>query len=97
MVVEEGGGALNPLPLLPLKLRFIAELMPFCGFSATNRLICGAIAASAWASRRKYSREWIKYLGGGGGVGYGAGGGRVLPLLLVVDLVILGFREKKRK
>ncbi len=81
--------------MLPLKLRFVADLMPFCGFSASNRLLCGAIAASAGASRRKYYREWSKSLGGGGAASYGAGGGRVLQLLLVVDLVILGFREKK--
>ena len=71
--------------------------MPFCGFSAGNRLLCGAIAASAGASRRTYFREWSKSLVGGGALGYGAGGGRVLQLLLVVDLVILGFRKKKRK
>ena len=92
-----GRGALNPLPLLPLKLRFVADRMPFCGFSAGNRLLCGAIAASAGASRRNYYREWSKSLGGGGAAGYGACGGRVLPVLLVVDLVILSFRGKKRK
>jgi hypothetical protein len=71
--------------------------MPFCGFSAGNRLLCGAIAASAGASRRKCYREWSKSFGGGAAAGYGAGVGRVLQLLLVVDLVILGFRKKKRK
>jgi hypothetical protein len=43
---------------------------------------------------RKYCREWSESLGGGGVVGYGAGGGRVLPLPLVVDMVIFGFRKK---
>jgi len=93
--VEEGGGSLNSLPLLPLKLRFVADLMPFCGFSAGYRLLCGTIAASVGASRRKYYREWSKSFDGGGAVGYGASGGRVLPLLLVVDLVILSFRGEK--
>ena len=32
-----GRGALNPLPLLPLKLRFVADLMPFGDFSAINQ------------------------------------------------------------
>ncbi len=51
--------------------------------------LCWSIA------EKKYYREWSKSLGGGGAANYGAGGGRVLPLLLVVDLVILGFRKKK--
>ena len=89
-----GRGALNPLPLLPLKLKFVTDQMQYCGFSASNRLLCGAIAAFVGASRRKYYRKWIKPLGAGGGAGYGAGGGRMLPLILVVDLVILGLRKK---
>ena len=92
-----GRGALNPLPLLPLKLRFVADLMPFCGFSADNRLVCGAIAASVGASRIKYYRDWSYSLGGGGAASYGSGGGRVLPRLLVVNMVILCFRKKKRR
>ena len=90
-----GRGALHPLPLLPLKLRSVADLLPFCGFSAGNRLLCGAIAASTGALWRKYCRDWSEFLGGGGAAGYGAGGGRVLPLPLVMDLSIFGFREKK--
>jgi hypothetical protein len=46
-----GGGweSLNPLPLLPLKMRYVADLLPFCGFSAGNRLLCGAIVAgTSW-------------------------------------------------
>ena len=43
---------------------------------------------------KTYNREWSKSVVGGGAVGYGAGGDRVLPPLLVVDLVILGFRKK---
>ncbi len=91
-----GRGALNPLPLLPLKLRSVADLLPFCGFSAGNRLLCGAAAAFTLASRRKYCRVWSESLGGGGAAGYGAGGGRVLPLpmAVVVELVLFGFREK---
>jgi hypothetical protein len=82
------------MPLLPLKLRYVAGVLPFCGFSC-NRLLCGAIAAGT--SRRKYCREWsgsivFGYDGGGGG---GDVGGRVLPLPLVVELVIFGFRKKK--
>ena len=90
-----GKGALNPPPLLPLKLRFVEDLLPFCGFSAGNRLLCGAIAASSGALWRKYCREWSEFTGGGVDAGYGAGGGRVLPLPLavVVELVIFGFRE----
>ena len=68
--------------------------MAFCGFSACNRLLCGAIAASTGDSRRYYCREWSEFLGGGTGVGYGDGGGRVLPMPLVVELVIFGFRGK---
>ena len=90
-------GVANSVPLLPLKLRYVADLLPFCGFSAGNRLLCGAIAASTGASRRKYCREWSESLGGGVGSSYyGASGGGVLPLPLplVVELVILGLREK---
>ncbi len=90
-----GRGALNPLPLLPLKLRYVADLLPFCGFSAGNRHLCGAIAASTEALWIKYCREWSEFLGVGGADDYGAGGGRVLPLMLVMDLLIFGFREKK--
>ena len=72
-------------------LRFVTDLLPFCSFSADNRLLCGAITGAMW---RKYCREWSESLGGGGVVGYGAGGGRVLPLPLVVDMVIFGFRKK---
>ena len=93
----EGKGALNPLPLLPLKLRSVEDLLPFCGFSASNRLLCGAIAASTGALWRKYCPEWSEFLGGGGAAGYGAGGGRVLPLPLVMDLSIFGFREKNTR
>ena len=90
-----GRGALNPLPLLPLKLRSVEDLLPFGGFSAGNRLLCGAIVASTGALRRKYCWEWSDFPGGGVAAGYGAGGGRVLPLPLavVVELVIFGFRE----
>ena len=94
---EGGGGALNPLPLLPLKLRYVADLLPFCGFSAGNRLLCGAIAASTGASRIKYCREWSESLDGGSAASYGDGGGRVLPLTLVVELVIFRFQEKNAK
>ena len=87
---------LNPLPLLPLKFRSDADLLPFCSFSTGNRLLCGAIAASTGASWRIYYREWSESLSGSGADGYGAGGDRVLPLPLVVDLVIFGFRGKKR-
>ena len=90
-----GRGVINSLPLLPLKLRFVADLMPFCGFSACYSALmrhysclCRSIA------EKKNYREWSKSLGGGGADGYGASGGRVLPLLLVVDLVILGIRKK---
>jgi hypothetical protein len=89
-----GRGALNPLPLLPLKLRFDEDLLPFCGFSAGNRLLCGAIAASTGALWKEYIREWSKFLGGSGAASYGGGGGRVLPLPLVMHLVIFGSREK---
>ncbi len=80
--------------MLPLKLRSAADLLPFCGFSAGNRLLCGAIAASTGASRRKYCREWSESLGGGVGSSYGAVGGGVLPLPLVVELAIFGLRER---
>ena len=68
------------MPLLPLKLRSGANLLPFCGFSAGNRLLCGAIAASTGASWRKYCREWSESLGGGAAAGYGACGGRMLHI-----------------
>ena len=90
-------GVNNSLPLLPLKLRSVADLLPFCGFSAGTRLLCGAITASTRASRKKYCREWSEYLGGGAGSCYGGGGGGVLPLPLVVELVIFGLRGKKRQ
>jgi hypothetical protein len=85
------------LPLLPLKLGYVADMLPFCGFSAGNQFLCGAIAASNGASRRKYCREGSASLGGGGGVGYGASGGRVLPLppVVVVELVIFGGKKKR--
>ena len=38
-------------------------------------------------------REWIESLGGDGGDGCVAGGGRVLPMPLVVEIVIFGFRK----
>ena len=41
--------------------------MPFCGFSAGNRLLCGVVAASTGDSRRYYCWEWSESLGGGGG------------------------------
>ena len=82
------------MPLLPLKKRFVADMMPFCGFYVGNRLLCGAIASSTGDLRRYYWQEWSEFLGGGASVGYGAGGGRVLPLPLVVELVIFGVREK---
>ena len=92
-----GGGraAINPLPPL-LKLRYVAALLPFGGFSAGNRLLCGVIAASTGAPWRQNCREWSESLGGGGGGGYGVGGGKVFPLSLVVDLVIFGFRKNQR-
>ena len=94
-----GRGALNPLPLLPLKLIYVADMLPFCGFSAGNRLLCGVVDASTLASWRKYCREWSESLGGGGAAGYGAGGSRVLPLpmAVMVELVIFGFREKNAR
>ncbi len=69
--------------------------MPFGGFSAGNRLLCGAIPTSTGALWRKYCREWSDLPGGGAAAGYGASGGRVLPLPLavVVELVIFKFRE----
>ena len=83
------------MPLLPLKLRYVVDLLPFCGFSSSNRLLCGAKSASTGVSWRKYYREWSESLGGSGAAGYGAGGRRVLPLSLaaVVELFIFGFRE----
>ena len=84
-------GVANSLPRLPLKLRYVADMLPFCGFSVGNRLLCGAIAASAGASRSKYYRAWSKSLDGGGVACYGASGGRVMPMPLVVDRVIWGF------
>ena len=87
-------GSLNLLPLLPLKLGFVADLLPFYGFSASNLLLCGAIGASTGASRRKYCREWSESLGVGFGSSYGASGGGVWPLSLVVELVIFGLRKK---
>ena len=87
-------GALDPLPVLPLKLRYVEDLLPFCDFSTGNRLLCGAIAVSTGALWRKYCREWSELPGSGGAAGYGDGGGRVLPLPLVMDLVILGSRKK---
>ncbi len=88
---------MNPLPLLPLKLIYVEDLLPFCGFSAGNRLLCGAIAASTGALWRKYCREWSEFPGGGGAADYGAGGDRVLPLPLVMDLVIFGSRGKNTR
>ena len=65
-------------------------MLSFCDFSVGNRLLCGAIAAGT--SWRKYCREWSGSIGGcGGGV---AARGRVLPLLLVVELVIFAFWGK---
>ena len=84
------------MPLLPLKLRYVVDLLPFCGFSSSNRLLCGAKSASTGVSWRKYYREWSESLGGSGAAGYGAGGRRVLPLPLVVDLMIFGFQKNKR-
>ena len=71
--------------------------MPFCGFSASNRLLCGAIAASTRDSRKYYCRKWSEFLGGGASVGYGDGGGSMLPLPLVVEQVRFGFREKNER
>ena len=86
---------MNPMPLLPLTLRSVADQMPFCCFFASNRLLCGTIAASTGASWRKYCREWSESHVCGGAADYGGGGGRVLPLPLVMDLSIFGFMEKK--
>ena len=71
-------------------------MLPFCGFSVGNWLLCGALAASTGALWRTFCREWSEFLGVVGYVGYGVGGGRVLPLPLVMDLVIFGSREKKK-
>ena len=84
------------MPLISLKLRYVADLLPFCSFSAGNRLVCGVVAASTGTSWRKYCREWSESLGGGDGAGNGVGGGKVLPLPLVAHLVIFGFRKNQR-
>ena len=49
------------------------------------------------ASWRKYCREWSAFLGGSVAAGYGVGGGRVLPLPLVMGMVIFGLREKNTR
>ena len=78
--------------MLPLKLRYVADMLPFCGFSASNQLLCGAIAAGI--SWRDYCREWSRSIDGGGGGCFV--GDWVLPLPLVVEVVIFGLRKKKR-
>ena len=92
-----GRGALNLLQLLPLKLRYVEDMLPFCGFPAGNRLLCGAIAASTGALWRIDCREWSEFSGGEGAAGYGGGGGGVLPVPLVMHLVIFGSREKNTR
>ena len=92
---REGGAASHAAATA--KAEICRGPVPFCGFSAGNRLLCGAIAASTGALWRKYCPEWSEVLGGGGAAGYGAGGGRVLPLPLVMDLSIFGFRGKNTR
>jgi hypothetical protein len=86
-------GTTNALHLLPLKLKSSMHFLQLGVFSVGNRLYCVAVAASTGASRRAYCREYLDGDVGGDGGGV-VGDGRILPLPLVVELVIFGFRKK---